>query len=269
MNNCLYQCNVMHQRLSPQKYGFISSMFMFLLDLDELPELSNQSPLLSHNRFNVYSFRDSDHIYMGKATIRENVEAYLQQQGVSEKPAKIHLLTNLRVLGYVFNPVSFYFCQDVHGDPLCILAEVHNTYGELKPYLLDRSEWKDSAFVGERIKNFYISPFSPLDPLLQLKLRMPGDRLALYINSRHPGEEKPFFRSSLTGSRSELSTRQLLKFSLRFPWVTIRVITQIHWHALRLYLKKTPWFGKKENLDHQTGIYPKKLDPKWTPTSKR
>jgi DUF1365 family protein len=244
-------------------------MFMFLLDLDELPELSKKSAFLSHNRFNIYSFRDSDHLHMGKESIRENVEAYLQEQGIFEKPAKIRLLTNLRVLGYVFNPVSFYFCEDAHGEPLCILAEVHNTYGELKPYLLDRTEWKGSEFAGERIKNFYISPFSPLEPLLQLKLRMPTEHLALYINSRHPGEAKPFFRSSLTGSRSELTTGQLLKFSLRFPWVTLRVITQIHWHALRLYLKKVPWFGKNANPDKQTGIYPKKWDPQCTSSSDR
>lgn len=242
---------------------------MFLLDLDRIPELSKSSILVSHNRFNFYSFRDSDHIHMGKENIRDNLVAYLQQQGIAEAPGKIYLLTNLRVLGYVFNPVSFYFCQDIHGEPLCTVAEVHNTFGELKPYLLDRSDWKASAFTGERIKNFYISPFSPLDPLLQMKLHLPGNRLALYINSRHPGDEIPFFRSALTGFRSELTTRQLIKYSLRFPWVTLRVILQIHWHALRLYMKKVPWFGKNEKQDQQTGIYPKKFSTKWTSSSTR
>jgi uncharacterized protein len=245
----------MHQRLSPRRYGFNSRLFQFLLDIDEIDDLCRRLPLVSHNRRNVYSFRDSDHLYFGHTSLRDNVHAYLKAEGIGEVPARILLLTNLRVLGYVFNPVSFYFCERADGSPLCLLAEVHNTYGELKPFLIRADKWDGSWLRDRQEKEFYISPFSALDTQLTFRLAFPGERLALFISEERDGI--PFFHSSLTGHRRALTSGSLLRYSLRFPFVTLRIIALIHWHALGLWLKKVPHFRKRERLDQQRGILPK------------
>lgn len=247
----------MHLRRHPRRYAFTTSMFMFLLDIDALSQVTREVPIISHNRFNVYSFNDRDHLRLGRETLRMNVEAYLQEQGIEQHPARIRLLTGLRVFGHVFNPVSFYFCDDASGEPFAIIAEVHNTFGEQKPYLVtQRCQEEPGRFEQSFLKHFYISPFSPLDPILELKLNQPGEHLALYVNSRHEGEPQPFFRSSLTGQRRPLNLSTLVYYSLRFPMIGLKVVALIHWHALRLFLKRVPWYSKSANPELQRGILP-------------
>ena len=258
MPSSLYNCHVFHKRFSPQVYGFTSRIFMWHLDLAEIPALAGRLPLLSHNAPNVYSFRDDDHLYLGFPTLRENVCAYLQQEGLETPPGRISLLTNLRTFGYVFNPVSFYFIEDPEEQPLAVLVEVHNTYGELKPFLLKREDSQGNRFTRRHPKLFYISPFSELDEELEIKVVVPGDRLAIQVNNRRKGEASPFFRSSLTGHRVALTSASLAGYSVRFPLITCKVIALIHWHALRLYLKRVPLIGKKTNPHLQKGIFPKK-----------
>jgi DUF1365 family protein len=231
---------------------------MWHLDLDEVDELCRRIPVLGHNRPNLYSFRDDDHLFLGKETLRGNVEEYLLQNGIREKPARITLLTNLRTFGYVFNPVSFFFCHDEAGKPLAVVVEVHNTFGELKPFLLKAEDLREDQFEKSFPKRFYISPFSGLDKRLEIKVAFPGDRLAIYVNTYELQAQKPFFRSSLTGKPSPLDTRTLLAYSARFPLVTLKVISLIHWHAMKLYLKKVPFHRKDENPHLQTGIIPKR-----------
>ena len=258
MQSSLYNCTVFHKRVSPKDYGFTTRVFMWHIDLDELEEIVSRNPLVSHNRPNVYSFRDDDHLYLGHPTLRENVEAYLRQEGVAEKPSRVTLLTNLRTFGYVFNPVSFYFCYDANNDPLAVIVEVHNTFGELKPFLLKKEDLEKNRFRKKYPKLFYISPFSELDQVLEIKAEMPDGKIALYVNNYEHGAEKPFFRSSLTGRKAPLNLRSLISYSLRFPLITLKVILLIHWHALKLYLKKVPFHAKSENPHQQTGILPKK-----------
>ena len=231
---------------------------MWHLDLDEIEALCRRIPFLSHNRWNLYSFRDDDHLYLGRETLRGNIEAYLHREGITETVGRITLVTNLRTFGHVFNPVSFFFCHDEADDPLAVVVEVHNTFGELKPFLLRKEDLVRNRFHKTYPKLFYISPFSELDKLLEIKVEMPGDHLAMHVNTYEPGEEKPFFRSSLTGVKTPLTTRSLLAFSLRFPLITLKVIALIHWHALKLYLKKVPFHRKSAHPDLQSGILPKK-----------
>lgn len=207
MRSSLYSCQVYHHRSSPKSYGFSTRIFMWYLDLDELDSLCSSIRFLSHNRFNLYSFREDDHLDMGRDTLRENIEAYLQEQGVTEPPARIRLLTNLRTMGYVFNPVSFYFCEDATGQPLAVVVEVHNTFGELKPFLMTRSDLNKQGFSSQQPKLFYISPFTDLDQRLEIKTQLPGSRLQLNVNTYDKLAAQPFFRSSLVGDAVPLTNR--------------------------------------------------------------
>ncbi|MCC5840566.1 MAG: DUF1365 domain-containing protein [Opitutales bacterium] len=257
MNSSLYSCRVGHTRLRPARHHFTARLFMFYLDLDELDELHARLPLFSRNRFNAYTFADRDHLFVGQATIRENLTGYLQAQGVTEPVGRVRLLTNLRVLGYVFNPVSFYVCDDLQGAPLAMVVEVHNTFGELKPYLLTREHLLDHRYRDRREKHFYISPFSELDHDLELRLEIPDERLNLQVINWRKGEDTPFFAATLNGERAPLTTGRLLSNSLRFPFVTLKIMFLIHWHAFRLWRKKVPFHPKSAQPELQRGILPK------------
>lgn len=258
MPSCLYNCRVLHHRYSPKDYAFASRIFMWLIDLDELDQLTRRIPLLSRNRRNVYAFRDDDHLHLGHPTLRANVEAYLHRQGITGTPHRIELLTNLRTFGHVFNPVSFFFAFDEQNQIIGIIVEVHNTFGELKPFFIHPHDPAARSFRSEHPKEFYISPFSDLDDFLEIRASLPGPTIGLTVNSRHPGEERPFFHSSLSGRRIPLTTRSLLGYTARFPFVTVKVVALIHFHAVRLYLKKVPFFRKKSRPHLQKGILPKK-----------
>lgn len=246
----------MHRRLSPVEYGFRTQLFTWLIDLDELPQVCARSPWISHNRPNLYSFRDADHLWVGHPDLRANVESYLRREGVPQAVGRIRLLTHLRTFGHVFNPVSFFFIDGMEGQPLAVIAEVHNTFGELKPFLLPPERWNGRTFEHTADKAFYISPFSSLDNELGFDLSPPGEKLRVHIRNSAAGEV--FFHSSLTGHRLPISTRNLLPLTLRFPWVTLKVVFLIHWHAFRLHRLGVPFHRKSERLADQKGILPKR-----------
>jgi len=255
MNSCLYECHVMHHRLAPKEHRFRYRIFMFALDLDELDEVARRIPLFGHNRSNLYSFRDRDHLTLAgleDRTVRENLVEFLARNGIQlPNNGRITLVTLPRVFGHIFNPVSFYFCRDSAGVPLCAVAEVGNTFGEMKPYVV-------RELAGERCfrltvpKHFYVSPFSPLDLTFDFKLRVPGDHLDIRIDDRDGG--RPVLLSALTGDRVPLGTGQLLRFTLKYPLITLKVIFLIHWHALVLWSRRLPWYRKAARGDLQRDV---------------
>lgn len=231
MRSALYECTVTHTRFSPRRHHFAYRTFAFCLDLEEIDTLVQRIPWLSRNRFNLYAFHDRDH-----ATIRD----VLRDRGYADA-ARIELITNLRMAGYVFNPVSFYFAFDEAGNPLVAVAEVNNTFRERKLYVVDVDE--HSRFEAEHRKDFYISPFVALDATLRLKLPLPGERLAIVIESLQDGE--CVVRASMTGSRQPLTSARLAWFAIKYPLLTVKVIAAIHWQALLLFLKRVPFFRKQ------------------------
>lgn len=253
MNSCLYRARVLHARTRPKRYRFTANLFQFYLDLDELDGVAARLHTVTHNRPGLYSFRDSDHLFLGAEDTRSNLAAYLSREGIEGTLSQVALLTNLRVCGHVFNPVSFYFCQMREPERRIAVAEVHNTYGELKPFLL--TDWREGAFRDSHAKDFYISPFSDLATRLHFRVGWPGEELALDISESQSG--RSFFFSRLEGERKPLSDAALLAESVRFPFITLKVITLIHWHALRLYAKGLRPRGKKATAHQQTGVLPK------------
>lgn len=261
-HSCLYECRVLHHRFSPRQHRFEYGLFLICVDLDELDTLDSSLRWFSRNRRNLYEFRDSDHFTRPDATrphdpqrgLRGSVVDWLAGQGISvPSDARIRLLTLPRVLGYVFNPVSFYFVTLADGSPLCAIAEVGNTFGEQKPYLVpvetlaaDPATGSPARFRLIAPKHFYVSPFSPLDLRFDFKLRDPAEQLAIGVNDLNAANDTVLI-SALTGQRRPLTDAGLLRLTLRYPLVTLRVITLIHWQALRLWLKKIPFLRKAES----------------------
>lgn len=252
MNSCLYECDILHARFQPKKYSLKQKLFTFYLDLDKLDELSKKLIFFSRNRFNLFDFRDGDHLLGPGKTAKENILNYLKSKGVSPLPEKIMLMTHARVLGYVFNPVSFYFCFDGAGKPLALVVEVGNTFGEQKPFFISSDKFKEGVFCDRQTKYYYISPFVDLDVELEFHVDIPQDKFCIRVDDWKEG--KKFFISTMTGKRKELSDGTLLWYAFRYPLVTLGVILMIHWHAWRLWLLKVPHYPKEDRPDLQREV---------------
>ncbi len=290
MNSCLYECHVMHARFAPRAHRFLYRIFLFAIDLDELPALAARLRPFSLERFNAYSFRDADffpttgtvHRASGPAnppsaplspaaspavrpTLKERVAAYAASHGVDLSGGRIVLVTLPRVFGYLFNPVSFYFCFDRAGAPAAAIAEVTNTFREVKPFWLgpasfgetaaknSHSDRAPAAFRLRVPKHFYVSPYSDVDVAFDFTLRLPRQELSIQIDD-YAGDRRTL-TSTLAGPRRELTSARLLWFTLKYPLITVRVITLIHWHALKLWFKRVPWFAKSARAADQRDLY--------------
>jgi len=254
MNSCLYECTVMHHRFAPKVHHFEHAIFMFYLDLDELDQVAWNVFLFSHNRRNLYSFLDRDHEPTGPNPLKERVLAWLRQEGIPCSPdTRIMLLTLPRMAGYIFNPISIYYCFAGDGQPFAAVAEVGNTFREIKLYLL-RPENLGANGVFNLVvpKHFYVSPFSSLELIFDFRLAVPDAKLAVRIDDRDG--TKPVLISTLAGRRAELTNGKLAWFTLKYPFITLKVIGLIHWHALKLWLKKIPFYRKTENIALQQEV---------------
>jgi DUF1365 family protein len=249
MKSCLYSCEIYHDRRRPKVHAFDYRMFTFCIDLDEWDQLV-QNPLISRNRWSLYSLNAADHLDFGQNSVRANLEAYLRTQGFNDPIGGVQLVTNLRTFGYQFNPVSFYFVRNADGEPAAVVAEVANTFNEQKLYLVDATSHRNGRIRDEQLKHFYISPFSDLTTRLHFNLRFPDESLDIHIHESDG--DGIYFRSGMRGSRLELTTGQLLRQTLRFPAVTLQVTLAIHWHALQLFLKKVPVRAKSAHPELQT-----------------
>lgn len=256
-SSCLYECVVRHSRLHPVRHRFTYRLFMFYLDLDEMEPLSRRLKLFGCNRPSLFSFWNSDHPAFAGNSIKVALRQYLSEKGITTELGRVTLLTLPRLFGYVFNPVSFFFCFDAEGMPLCAVAEVNNTFHETKPFLIPRKRMADgkpspSVFRLRAPKFFYVSPFSGLEVEFDFRLRLPEENLTVFIDD-YEGAKRTL-TASLTGHRRDLSDATLLLYTLKSPLATLLVMARIHWQALWLYLKNIPFHRKADNPSLQREV---------------
>lgn len=252
INSCIYETLIMHCRVRPKRHQFIHRIFMFYLDLDEIEMLTHRLFFFKRNKRAVYSFRDDDHFEKNNTTVKEKLRRFLQEKGINIDLGKVMLLTNLRTWGHLFNPVSFYFCFDASGNPLCIVPEIGNTFGEIKPFLIGLETQQGKKFVSRQKKYFYISPFVDLDAEMEFRIYMPAEHLNIAIDDYD--KEGRFIYTTMSGRRVALNNRNLFWYTLRFPFITLKVIFLIHFHALLLWLKGIPYHQKHSNLHLQKEV---------------
>jgi len=223
------------------EHEFDYPVWYALVDLDELQELDRGLRFFSYNRFNLAGFDDRDHMGPESKPVREKLEIWLRKRGVDYVLGRVQLLTHLRILGHVFNPVSFYFIRDAEERLLHAVAEVNNTFGETYCYLLDTD---GSRVRHEEDKLFHVSPFQPVDGRYRFRITEPGKRMTAHIDVLRDGSR--VFDTTLSVQRRELDSSSLLRTVARHPHVGLWTLTLIHYQAARLWLKKAPFFSKPE-----------------------
>jgi uncharacterized protein len=234
--SALYTGTVAHRRLRPKPHRLRYRVFSLLLDLDEIPALCTRLRLLSHRRFNLFSFDERDHADGSGTSLREWAERHLARAGIDLQGGPIRLLAMPRVLGYGFNPISVWFCYFRNGTIAALLHEVHNTFGERHTYLIPVAPGGEPRTISQScIKEFHVSPFMAMDMRYDFRIHLPADRLSLVI--RGGDTDGPLIVASVAYRRHELTDAALLRAFVGTPLLTLKVIAGIHWEALRLWIK--------------------------------
>ncbi|GGI00339.1 DUF1365 domain-containing protein [Arthrobacter liuii] len=227
MQPSIYRTSIAHVRRTPLKNAFTYRSYSWFVDVDDLPPL----PVLLRP---LAVFRAGDHLGDPDAGIRSNVERYLRTQGLEPDGGPIHMLTSARVFGYVFNPLTLFWCYRSSGELQCVVAEVHNTYGERHCYLL-RTDTSGRASVP---KAFYVSPFNDVDGQYRMKLPAPGDRLAVSIILEREGH-RPFV-ATMDGRRRPASIPNILAAALTVPAAPLLVSALIRVQGIKLWARRLP-----------------------------
>jgi uncharacterized protein len=238
MDASIYRTSISHVRRSPLKNAFTYRSYSWFVDVDQLPRL----PFLLRP---LAVFRAADHLGDPDAGIRTNVERYLRTQGVEPDGGPIHMLTSARVFGYVFNPLTLFWCYRSTGELQCVVAEVHNTYGERHCYLL-RTDPSGRASVP---KAFYVSPFNDVDGEYRMKLPAPGDRLAVSIILEREGH-RPFV-ATMDGRRRPATSRHILAAAFTAPAAPLLVSALIRVQGIKLWARRLPVVARPHHTSQE------------------
>ncbi|TCT06924.1 DUF1365 domain-containing protein [Aquabacter spiritensis] len=238
----LYRGQVMHRRLRPRPHRLAYRIFSLLIDLDTIDADCARLRLLSHNRFNLFSIHDRDFASGIQAPLKPQVERHLRAAGLAPDGGRILLLCMPRMLGFVFNPLSIYFCHDRTGRLIATLYEVSNTFGERHSYLLPANAAADGIVRQSSRKRFFVSPFLDLAFDYAFRLRPPGDAFQLAI--KVSDADGPVLTAVHTAAREPLSDAALARAFVEFPVMTVKVVAAIYWEAVRLWIRGVPLHRK-------------------------
>jgi DUF1365 family protein len=232
--SALYRGRVSHVRLRPIRHRLSYRIFMMLLDLDELPALARRTCVFGHNRAGLVSFFERDHGDGSALSLKEQIAAKAEAAQCGDlSGGKIYALCMPRVLGYVFNPLTLYFCSDRAGLMRAIVYEVNNTFGERHFYTL--SVDGEGRIRQDCAKGFRVSPFMDMNLRYRFSIERPGERIG--VNIIVSDAKGPVLTATFSGARRALNSAAIVRELLLHPAMTFKVIAGIHWEALLIWLK--------------------------------
>tara|TARA_A100001011_G_scaffold355378_1_gene398508 strand:+ start:1556 stop:2314 length:759 start_codon:yes stop_codon:yes gene_type:complete len=232
MNSCIYNGIVTHKRFKPVEHFLKYKTFSFLIDLDEVKKLDEKNFIFSHNKFNIYSFYDKDHGDRDGKPLKEWVSKILRKFNINKNINKIKLLCYPRIFGYVFNPLSIFYCYD-NKALKAIFYEVKNTFNEQHTYIFKIKG--NNKVIQKCKKKFYVSPFMDMNTYYNFRLLKPNEKLSVSI--QQTDKEDVVLTAIQTGKRKEFNFKQLIINFFSYPLMTIKIIGAIHYEALLLWKK--------------------------------
>ncbi len=243
VHSALYRGTARHLRRGPRRHAFEKGLYLLYLDLDELPAVLDALPLTRCERAAPCSFRRADYLGPAELPLKQAVLERIERHTGRRPAGPVRLLTHLRFLGYVFNPVSFYYAFAADGVRLeAIVAEITNTpWKERHAYVLpvEGAELRGDELCWSFDKEFHVSPFFPLEQRYAWRFTPPGERLAVHMTNLQGGA--PVFEAGLELERRPLAPREYLRALARFPALPQQVSFTIYLQALRLWAKRTPF----------------------------
>ncbi len=239
----IFFTRVMHKRLFPVQYRFEYRVFSLLLDIDALDRLPR---LINGARLNLFRFDPKDHGPRDGSPLRPWAERVLGERGIDLDGGRIQLLCFPRVLGFGFNPLSLWYCEHRDGSLRAVIAEVNNTFGEHHFYLLAHAgaplAW---PMRGTATKCFHVSPLMDMQGDYHFRLSRPDDHLAVLIRQYDEHGQLKLVATQ-TGQGEPITDRALWRAFLRTPLMTLKVMTAIHWQALKIWLSGARYFPKPD-----------------------
>ncbi len=258
MKSCLYHGQVSHRRRLPREHRFNYRLFYLFLDLDELPELFKRYWFWSADKPAIAWFKREDHSGDPRVSLKQYINQVASKATGRQHSGPVRLLTHLRYWGHCFNPVSIYYCYDELEQIQSIVCEVNNTpWGERHLYVLDAQEkaQTQTPFMSfTDTKQFHVSPFMPLAMDYTWRFNQPAEQLSVYMSNhgnsaeinKQPateGQYQMIFDASLDLKRKPINHFQLARVLIMYPLMTVKVVMAIYYQALRLWLKKIPFFS--------------------------
>lgn len=254
--SAIYAGKVLHRRLKPKAHLLSYRVFSLLLDLDRLDDIERQQSVLKINRFGMLSFLEADH-GDGSGNLRRWIDDRLTEAGFNPLFLRVRVLCYPRILGYVFNPLTVYFCEDSAGRTRVILYQVNNTFGERHTYVVPVSD-TDAPIRQTCDKAMYVSPFTPMDCRYDFAVVPPGKDIGVTI--RQSDDEGPILNASFTGTYKPLTTGNLVAAIVRHPLMTLKVIAGIHYEAFHLWRKGVPYFSHTPQQRGEVSIVGPRLE---------
>lgn len=235
----LYRTRITHQRRAPVHHYFEHTSYSWYVDVDRLPQLPRW--LRPFARFEA-----RDHLHGGpNESLRQRIDAFLAERGIDLAGGQITALMQARVLGYVFNPLTLYWCHDAHGALRYIVAEVHNTYGGRHAYLLPPHDYPP-AMVRKR---FYVSPFNAIDGYYLVHAPLPNAELDVRISLHR--DNQPAFIATMRGTRRRAGLGELLKLQLISPLAPLMGAIGIRVQGITLWLRGVPVVPRPESTEKE------------------
>lgn len=234
LHSALYVGTVVHRRVRPVRHHLSYRVFSVLVDLDELPLLNARLRRFGHNRRRAVGFFDRDHGPADGTALKPWIARQLDAAGIAAG-GPVRILCFPRLFGYVFNPLSVWFCHATDGALSAVLYEVRNTFGQSHSYLIPAAVGADGLVRQSCEKRFFVSPFMDMETTYNFRVRPPGDRVAIGIHQTDAGGA--VLHASLVADRAPLTDAALTDALWRHPLMTIKVMAGIHWEALQLWRK--------------------------------
>ena len=242
-SSCIYEGIVVHKRLTPRHHAFAYSVFTLCLDVDEIDRIDQSLRYFSRGRFNFLSICDADLGQPGSDPVGVKVRRLLDGAGLGSFGSRIELVCYPRLLGFVFNPLSVYFCRNKAGMVGAVIYEVSNTFGERKSYVIP-TQGDDTAITQDCDKEMAVSPFTGFSGSYGFHCIAPTERVVIGVNLRDAG--RPVLKTHFRGERRLLTDRSIVRLLVGYPLMTLKVVGAIHFEAARLWAKGIPLVARQK-----------------------